>query len=538
MSRYLCPTCWRTGPGVAAPSPASSSPERPAEPRTAAGKGGPTSASPATDPSGPAVLAAVASPETAAPAVDPSAAVTAAPRPDAGEASAGLPAGRRAAGDAFVPSAATIVGPLSDTGEASAPRAPASPSRAGGAGGPVFAEARAATAGVAKERIGPRFWLEPPARLGRVEKGTAPAPEGPAASPKNAPAPAASATARDPANGAAHAGRGALAAFFDTVLGAAEEPAAPAAAAAGRELACVCGAPLAGEARLEGPPSLLGFAGASGSGKSVLLLAMLQELETAGQAPFLLAGLGGADRRFRGLRRELFLDGSRPAPQGGDGGGHGWKVLPAGAGLRGGSAQFVGQHEPGEHGTAAGGESGARWRRHLELLTRLVFVLDGARIASDLGLAAGDAWSGEPAPADLGAADLAAFAAACAGLGKRSRDIAVAIVVAKADLLTDAEPWAGLAPDGGLAGTEREEKIRQLLQASCRGQIGSQARQLFRRAGFFAVSGLGFRPAADDLDPKGRLRRRPAPSGVLAPLEFLLADILPRPAGRGAEKSS
>lgn len=372
-----------------------------------------------------------------------------------------------------------------------------------------------------KAKIGPRFWLEHPERPGRgdsLERSERHSrSERPAASP--APAPPA-------------ATRGAIATLLDSVLGAAD---APATEITTGPVACACGAPLGSEARLDGPPSLLGFGGAPGAGKSVLLLAMLQQLELADPAPFSLAGLGDADPHFRGLRRELFLHGARPAASAASG--FGWKIAAAGrapgGGLRGGRSHYFGFHEA--QGTA---ESQARLTRHLGLVNRLVFVVDGASIARDLGLPADDAWSAEAPPADLGAADLAAFAACCAALGKRTRETALAIVVAKADLLAEAEPWAGLGKDGGLEGAERQDAIRQLLAASCRGNLWTQARQLFRRAGLFAVSGLGFTPRPGDLGEDGRLLRRPAPGRVLAPLEFLLDDVLPRLQARGAGKVS
>lgn len=290
---------------------------------------------------------------------------------------------------------------------------------------------------------------------------------------------------------------------------------------------CSCGASLGPDSLLEGKPALLGFAAGQGAGKTLLLAAMLHQLELAepagGSPRFALQGLADSDELFRGLRRDLFRNGKKPPAA--EGRSFCWRLKPARSGaerrpqpLRGGMVQLVGAGDTGVDQQRA--------RRHDELLNMILFLVDGAALAADLQLEAGDAWSG-PAPAgDLGAADLRRFAALCARLGPRARDISLAIVVTKADLLAGNGEWAELA--GGGSPAERQEKISGLLQQAWRGSIWSEARERFRRAGIFACSSLGFRPNEGDLDEAGGLRRRPQPRQVLEPLHFLLEDVLPR----------
>jgi hypothetical protein len=314
--------------------------------------------------------------------------------------------------------------------------------------------------------------------------------------------------------------------LVETLLG--EDESAAEEEAPGGTASCSCGATLGPESLVDGKPALLGFSGGPGAGQTLLLAAMLHQLELAeqpgGQPRLALQGLGDSDEVFRGLRRDLFRHGKKPAAA--EARSFGWRVKLARSGegrrpqpLRGGVAQLVG---------VRGKADGDRARRHDELLNTVVFLVDGAVLAADLQLEAGDAWSGPAASGDLGAGDLRRFSALCAGLGPRARDVSLAIVVTKADLLVGSDKFSGLAPGGELEPAERQRKIAGLLQEAWRGSIWEEAGERFRRAGLFACSSLGFRPAADELAAAGDLKRRPEPHQVLEPLFFLLEDVVPR----------
>ncbi len=109
----------------------------------------------------------------------------------------------------------------------------------------------------------------------------------------------------------------------------------------------------------------------------------------------------------------------------------------------------------------------ARLRRHLGIVSRLVFVVDGARIARDLGLAAADAWSGEAPPADGGAADGGAARApptsppsppAAPGWASGPARSRWRSWWPRPTSWPAAEPWAGLGPRASsLEGGERQD---------------------------------------------------------------------------------
>lgn len=370
-------------------------------------------------------------------------------------------------------------------------------------------------------------WIEDPNRQNPLVVRAAPAPARPLAA-TTAPSPLKAAAAPSLADAAAPAAgmRRKWETLVETLLG--EDEQDEAAGPPRGPVFCSCGAPLDPAALLEGKPALLGFAGGGEAGRTLLLAAMLHQLELAeppaGLPRIALQGLGDSDEVFRGLRRDLFRHGRKPPSIAGKS--FGWRLRLARSGadrrpqpLRGGVSQLVGV--PG----GAGDELGPR---HDELLSQILFLIDGAALAADLQLGTGDAWSASASPGDLGGGDLRRFSALCARLGPRARDVSLAIVVTKADLLAGSADWAELGPGGAPAAAERQEKIASLLQETWRGSIWEEARDRFRRAGLFACSSLGFRPTEAELDPEGRLNRRPQPYRVLEPLHFLLEDVLPR----------
>ena len=320
---------------------------------------------------------------------------------------------------------------------------------------------------------------------------------------------------------------------------------------------CVCGATLGSHSRLDGQPSLLGFAGARSAGKTILLLSTLHQLDRAealdGREISLL-GVGDTEERFRALRHEFFVHRQKPGatvpdapiPTGQAINSYCWTLrttdVPTGAAGAprpdaarreskngSGRAQLFGIFDvAGESWRDLKRDGNHRLLRYLDLLGLLFFVVDGAALADDLGLDSRDAWNESGPRGDSGAADMQIFSALCERLGPRTRDISLAIVISKADLLWDAEPWRGLGPESPIDGAERQNLVARLLKESCRGSLFPEARQLFRRVGLFAVSGLGFRPEAGDVSDDHKLARQPHPHNVLEPLHFLLEDHLPR----------
>lgn len=347
--------------------------------------------------------------------------------------------------------------------------------------------------------------------------------------------------------------------FLDSVLGESEEDGGPRKRAEpGGIRLCACGATLGNHSRLEGQPSLLGFAGARSAGKTILLLSTLHQLDRAeaqdGREISLL-GVGDTEERFRALRHEFFVYRQKPGatvpdapiPTGQATNSYCWTLRTSEAApfaataaprpgntrrdLKNGAerAQLFGIFDvAGESWRDLKRDGNARLLRYLDLLGLLVFVVDGAALADDLGLDSRDAWNESGPRGDSGAADMQIFSALCERLGPRTREISLAIVISKADLLWDAEPWQGLGPESPIAGAERQELVARLLKESCRGSLFPEARQLFRRVGLFAVSGLGFRPEAGDISGDNKLSRQPHPHNVLEPLYFLLEDNLPR----------
>lgn len=324
------------------------------------------------------------------------------------------------------------------------------------------------------------------------------------------------------------------------------------------ELFCVCGHRLtARAASRRGRPLGFGFAGPPGSGKTLLLIATLRALrqDSDRDAAGALGALGvdGTEERFHALAGAFLADGSRPhatvpEPDGhdggrsdagagaGDGGNFCWELFVGtgagtgvGNGARGRAPILLSVFDlAGETWGAAPSARLPRLDRYLSLLGSLIFLVDGAAIAADLGAAADDAWDRRPRPGDSGAADLALLTRLIDRLGTRARRLDLALVVSKSDLLWDLpgrealRPSSGTEPEGDAVAGERAAAIDDLLRETGRGDLLAAARAHCRRVRLFACSSLGFRPGDDDV-ADGRLLRPMAPQGVIEPLRWLLA---------------
>ncbi|MEM1204330.1 MAG: hypothetical protein AAGN66_13950 [Acidobacteriota bacterium] len=315
-------------------------------------------------------------------------------------------------------------------------------------------------------------------------------------------------------------------------------------------LHCPCGAVLPRRAEVpDGKPLGLGFAGPRASGKTLMLLAMVHELRRGGLlgGRLGLSGLGDTEERFGELLGDLFRDRRKPAPSpveapmaaSSNHRSFCWQVMVDGRRGRSGS-QLMGIYDlAGETWGAPADQALPRFESYLSLLGALVFVIDGAAVAADLGLPADDAWDRDRRrPADMGAADHQWLASLVDRLGPRARrDVRLALVVSKADLIwrdddwrdddrREAPPPAEGSDHDPLAHVDHDE-ILGLLERSGRRDLWVTARHHFRDVRLFAASSLGFRPGPDDVDGDHRLARAPRPRGVLEPLSWLLSAAIP-----------
>lgn len=349
----------------------------------------------------------------------------------------------------------------------------------------------------------------------------------------------------------------------------------------GADLFCACGAPLTARSALEGAEELgLGFAGPRAAGKTLLTLAAVRALDGARVAGerVSLFGVGDTPRRFRELagdflheHRQAAATHPEPPPEqlvhgSGEITHLAWELF-AGRGRE--RAGLVAVYDlAGETWGLPAHERRERFDRYLGLVTSLVFVVDGASVAADLGLDPRDAWDPEPRRGDGGARDEEWLGAVLDRLGGRSREVDLAVALTKGDLLWEEPRWAELRPEaaeegGGAAGGEgaggeggdgeeaaaegvqrdaparreraaeddraaaerveaRSAAVAAALEESGRAGLLRAAEAHFREVALFGVSSLGFRPGPGDVDAAGRLLRAPRPAGVIEPLLWLL----------------
>lgn len=321
----------------------------------------------------------------------------------------------------------------------------------------------------------------------------------------------------------------------------------------GADLFCPCGAPLTARSALEGEEELgLGFAGPRAAGKTLLTLAAVRALDGArvdGERVSLF-GVGDTPRRFRELAADFLHEHRQaeatrlepPPEQLVHGTGEithlAWELF-AGRGRE--RAGLVAIYDlAGETWGLPAHERRERFDRYLGLVTSLVFVVDGASVAADLGLDPRDAWDPEPRRGDGGARDEEWLGAVLDRLGGRAREVDLAVALTKGDLLWEEPRWAELRPEpaaeadgpagGEDAGSEealarveaRSAAVAAAIEESGRAGLLRAAEAHFREVALFGVSSLGFRPGPGDVDAAGRLLRAPRPAGVIEPLLWLL----------------
>ncbi len=307
------------------------------------------------------------------------------------------------------------------------------------------------------------------------------------------------------------------------------------------QLLCPCGHPRAAGTTLgRARPVALGFAGPRGAGKTLLTITMIRALRglVLGGRSVGVLGVDGTEERFRALA-EAFLDrGLQPHPtlpeQLGEPtddsqlrGNFCWELMVERERRAVGTAFLAVFDLAGETWSAPAAELAPRFDRYLGLVGSIVFLVDGASIAADLGLGADDAWSDGEGRSDGGAAELTVLRNLIDRLGARRRTVDLALVVSKADLLWDEPDWQALRPAATVvADAPAAEAVESLLAKAQRRDLLLAARKHFRKVELFAASSLGFRPGDGDVD--GRSLTTPVrPAGVLEPILWLLTQRLP-----------
>ncbi len=275
---------------------------------------------------------------------------------------------------------------------------------------------------------------------------------------------------------------------------------------------------------------ILGFVGPRASGKTLHVITAIDGLHdrrVASQRLSLL-GLDDTETRFEAMAHDLLVpEVGKPAETPTS------RQVAAGAPAH----NFCWELVLGENGSSPAGllaihdTAGESWNlrptdqdeafsRYVRRLSSVVFLIDGAGVAADLGLDSRDAWSPEGHQGDHGAADRQWLTRLVASLGKRASRVDVAVALAKSDLLWDHPRLEGLR--NGNDAAERSRAVERALEASRRGGLLSSFGAHFRDAAPFAVSSLGFRPKAGDVDAEGHLKRKPEPLGVIDPMVWLL----------------
>lgn len=284
-------------------------------------------------------------------------------------------------------------------------------------------------------------------------------------------------------------------------------------------LKCVCGARVRTDALIHRGKKMLGLGvvGTPGAGKTTMMLAAMHEMAKA-RVPEKLLGIGDTDGRFSKLRDRLFNERLQPErTKVGKDDGFGWRVRRQGMGPAA-DRLLVMQDLDGSTWNGDAKEKPEIVARYFTMLDKIVVVLDGARIATDLGLHVNDGW--EPERTGTGGLDdNTVFSNLLDVLGDRASQVSVALAVSKGDLL-----WSQSGKGDLQKAAERKDSavvdhtVRDLLVESGRGAVVEFAGQ-FRQNHQFIFSSLGFRPV---VNTQGVLTAQPSPVGAEQPIRWLL----------------
>ncbi|MEM7246271.1 MAG: hypothetical protein AAF533_13060 [Acidobacteriota bacterium] len=293
-----------------------------------------------------------------------------------------------------------------------------------------------------------------------------------------------------------------------------------------------CGALLDPEIRLTGNERVgLGFAGFQSAGKSYALGALVSELRKGGW-PLSLEGLGRTTRGFSDDIGQRMSRGERLPPTRVTteryGANFAWRInvdsdrdpAPSRLLLVGDIAGEVwsGSQEPDE-----------AFLRYRQLIGKLVFVVDGARIAADLGIQP-DAWetlSREAMLGERGLDDEVALERSIQLVKPSKGQAELALVISKCDLLWDSYPELR---EVDLDPTRKQELLSKILVDSGRKNLLVKAWRSFgrRKVGLFGISSFGFRPTEEEVRDADRIQVRLSPVGLVEPFAWLVRDLHPR----------
>lgn len=286
---------------------------------------------------------------------------------------------------------------------------------------------------------------------------------------------------------------------------------------------CSCGERISSNARVENNGGMLGLgiAGAPGAGKTTMMLAALYEMKKARMEARLL-GIGDTTKRFKTLQDRLFSEHLKPERtlEASREHGFGWRVRKHGK-PRNADRLLVMHDLAGNIWTDDARVTREDVSRYINLLGKVVLVLDGARIAADLGIPIRDDWEANQVEARASDDDTV-LENLFEHLGSRTDNMDLALAVSKGDLIWDQPKWEGLR----VAAEQNNSavvhgSIGNLLAESGRGGIIEFARE-FKHTHQFIFSSLGFRPMAVNGSQTGALVMPPAPIGADGPIRWLL----------------
>lgn len=331
---------------------------------------------------------------------------------------------------------------------------------------------------------------------------------------------------------------------FQLTVGGSGEPRCPIHRDTSVALYCECGARLFSRARVDADEPLgLGFAGPSTSGKTLLILSAVDLMQAPGlgDRTLTLFGIDDTDQRFASLAQAL-RDGQRPdrtfkegeAPAGAISRNFCWELLEANGSDASRRMGLLAVYDlAGEDWNADVNEEFDPRRqprrleiflRYLERLKSLVFLVDGAAVARDLGVKTRDAWEKPTDKKVAAGSESSLLALIHSRLGDQARHIDCALTLSKTDLLWDEPGFLDLQPTRyeTLPAARRRELLQTILAKAGRAALLPAARRCFNRVELFAVSSIGFQPTAERV-VADCLKEPPRPVGVTAPLQWLLS---------------
>ncbi len=293
---------------------------------------------------------------------------------------------------------------------------------------------------------------------------------------------------------------------------------------------CACGSELLPSNALQNQrPTGVGVAGSVASGKTTLLVAMIESLHREAELLVSLLGLGSTEKRFAEISRRILQEGRLPEPTQSAGTSsqehYAWEVLVGQKAGRSRSARLLSIYDvAGESWENLADEESTNLDRYLGQLGAVALILDGATVADDLEVEFSVPSIERPRRGDRGALDRRILRQLVdrtrMGSTQRPR---LALVVSKLDFIWDLEAYRTLDPAaaGAVEGAERQQLVRELLVQSGRKPLIMAAEKHFKTVGLFAVSSLGYRPTKTG-DGDLQLDQPMQPQGVVDLLLWLL----------------